>query len=1577
MRFVLTDGDGGGSGNHDTTVTVSAVNDTPVVTSASLTLSEGQTVTLSGANFGITDPDSASFTYTVSAVTGGYFQLSTAPGTPITTFTSADLAANLVQFVDDGNEVAPSFSVTVNDGSVDSNTLAASITYTPVNDTPVVTSASLTLSEGQTVTLSGANFGITDPDSASFTYTVSAVTGGYFQLSTAPGTPITTFTSADLAGNLVQFVDDGNEVAPSFSVTVNDGSVDSNTLAASITYTPVNDTPVIANLAGDTLAYAEGDGAVVIEQGGNATVSDVDSVDFNTGTLTVSFTAGSDSAEDVLAIRNQGTGAGQIGVSGSNVTYGGVTIGSFAGGSGGADLVVTFNASSTAAAAQALIRNITFQDTDTNAPTTGARTVRFVLTDGDGGGSGNHDTTVTVSAVNDTPVVTSASLTLSEGQTVTLSGANFGITDPDSASFTYTVSAVTGGYFQLSTAPGTPITTFTSADLAGNLVQFVDDGNEVAPSFNVTVNDGSVDSNTLAASITYTPVNDTPVIANLAGDTLAYAEGDGAVVIEQGGNATVSDVDSVDFNTGTLTVSFTAGSDSAEDVLAIRNQGTGAGQIGVSGSNVTYGGVTIGSFAGGSGGADLVVTFNASSTAAAAQALIRNITFQDTDTNAPTTGARTVRFVLTDGDGGGSGNHDTTVTVSAVNDTPVVTSASLTLSEGQTVTLSGANFGITDPDSPSFTYTVSAVTGGYFQLSTAPGTPITTFTSADLAGNLVQFVDDGNEVAPSFSVTVNDGSVNSNTLAASITYTPVNDTPVVTSASLTLSEGQTVTLSGANFGITDPDSASFTYTVSAVTGGYFQLSTAPGTPITTFTSADLAGNLVQFVDDGNEVAPSFSVTVNDGSVDSNTLAASITYTPVNDTPVIANLAGDTLAYAEGDGAVVIEQGGNATVSDVNSVDFNTGTLTVSFTAGSDSAEDVLAIRNQGTGAGQIGVSGSNVTYGGVTIGSFAGGSGGADLVVTFNASSTAAAAQALIRNITFQDTDTNAPTTGARTVRFVLTDGDGGGSGNHDTTVTVSAVNDTPVVTSASLTLSEGQTVTLSGANFGITDPDSASFTYTVSAVTGGYFQLSTAPGTPITTFTSADLAGNLVQFVDDGNEVAPSFNVTVNDGSVDSNTLAASITYTPVNDTPVVTSDGGGASVFISIAENTGYVTTATAIDADLPAQLLTFSINGGADAAHFLINSTTGVLNFVAAQNREAPTDANSDSIYEVSIQVSDGTLTGIQTISVTVTDVNEFAVGVMSDSNITANAVAEKAATGTAVGITASATDADATTNTITYSLDDNAGGRFAINAVTGVVTVADGTLLDRQAAASHNIIVRATSADGSFSTQLFTINLTAGAGTVNITPPPPPPPGPAEPPSTVPGSGGSPTDPSDFGGSAPPGSTDPGLVPNDPGSPNPDPSREPAASPVTPDVSGRQDRPAVTNVPAPPAAEPLCGAMSDVGGGPCDLSLANLNRTALENAMDRELSHVRVPDAVVAQILGGTSVVLSAGFVAWILRGGALASALLASMPMWRGFDPLPVLMGRRRKDEKDEPTTKADRIFDRTPEAQDPVHRISL
>src|SRR5690606_23085596 len=142
--------------------------------------------------------------------------------------------------------------------------------------------------------------------------------------------------------------------------------------------------------------------------------------------------------------------------------------------------------------------------------------------------------------------------------------------------------------------------------------------------------------------------------------------------------------------------------------------------------------------------------------------------------------------------------------------------------------------------------------------------------------------------APSFSVRANDGSVNSNTRAATVTYTSANDAPVLTGAQLTVAEGGTVVLAPANFGVTDPDSASFTFTVSLVTGGSFQVSSegSSWSTATSFTTAQLLAGLVRFVDDGDETAPTFSVTANDGSTNSNTVAAAVTYTGVNDAPTL-------------------------------------------------------------------------------------------------------------------------------------------------------------------------------------------------------------------------------------------------------------------------------------------------------------------------------------------------------------------------------------------------------------------------------------------------------------------------------------------------------------------------------------------------------------------------------------------------------------------------------------------------------------------------------------------------------------------
>ncbi|MDA1016598.1 MAG: hypothetical protein O3A00_19345 [Planctomycetota bacterium] len=170
---------------------------------------------------------------------------------------------------------------------------------------------------------------------------------------------------------------------------------------AAVSLKPVstNTAPVIG-LPGSAVNFTENDGATVIDAA--ATVIDADGGDLETGTLTVDFSAGG-TANDRLAIRNEGTGAGRIGVSGSNVSYEGTTIGTFTDGTNGSTpLVITFNANSTPTAAQALMRNITFENVS-EAPSELARTVRFVITDGDGGTSNAGTQTVNLTAVNDAP----------------------------------------------------------------------------------------------------------------------------------------------------------------------------------------------------------------------------------------------------------------------------------------------------------------------------------------------------------------------------------------------------------------------------------------------------------------------------------------------------------------------------------------------------------------------------------------------------------------------------------------------------------------------------------------------------------------------------------------------------------------------------------------------------------------------------------------------------------------------------------------------------------------------------------------------------------------------------------------------------------------------------------------------------------------------------------------------------------------------------------------------------------------------------------------------------------------------
>ena len=108
--------------------------------------------------------------------------------------------------------------------------------------------------------------------------------------------------------------------------------------------------------------------------------------------------------------------------------------------------------------------------------------------------------------------------------------------------------------------------------------------------------------------------------------------------------------------------------------------------------------------------------------------------------------------------------------------------------------------------------------------------------------------------------------------------------------------------------------------------------------------------------------------------------------------------------------------------------------------------------------------------------------------------------------------------------------------------------------------------------------------------------------------------------------------------------------------------------------------------------------------------------------------------ETAYTIDLDVAGHATLDAERITVTV-PANDQRVANLRDADGDAGGmVAENAPANTTVGITIQAANATA------YALTDNAGGRFAINS-SGVVTVADGGLLDFEDAATHSITVEA--------------------------------------------------------------------------------------------------------------------------------------------------------------------------------------------------------------------------------------------
>ena len=406
--------------------------------------------------------------------------------------------------------------------------------------------------------------------------------------------------------------------------------------------------------------------------------------------------------------------------------------------------------------------------------------------------------------------------------------------------------------------------------------------------------------------------------------------------------------------------------------------------------------------------------------------------------------------------------------------------------------------------------------------------------------------------------------------------------------------------------------------------------------------------------------------------------------------------------------------------------------------------------------------------------------------------------------------------------------------------------------------------------------------------------------------------------------------------------------TIIDTNSTPNLVAENASIGTFVGI--------TAMAADLD-SSDTITYSLDDD-DGGRFTINSLTGQVTVAGAIDREVDGAIRSITVRATSADTSSSTATML----INVTDVNEFSTSPLVDSDSGTNIISETDSNGTLVGMTLQASDADATNNAIVYSLDNNAGGIFAIDSATGQVTLANGALLDFASVPSHSVTVRATSADGSSETAVFVIAVEE----VPLA-------GPTTPVRQIPTSEADNTDQDNQDNSShknpPPSEPQPTTatakaVPVAQPVGNPTPAAEQTLPPgvfvifsdgstseTVDEQRANEDRLAFMNTSLDEAVAATARRLGEaVLSGSYDRYFAPVADTVLTLAFDQQ-NHWDYRQAVeekmqVRQLAVGTSAILtssmSVGYVYWLLRGGSLAASMFSALPAWCSFDPLPIV-----------------------------------
>ena len=560
---------------------------------------------------------------------------------------------------------------------------------------------------------------------------------------------------------------------------------------------------------------------------------------------------------------------------------------------------------------------------------------------------------------------------------------------------------------------------------------------------------------------------------------------------------------------------------------------------------------------------------------------------------------------------------------------PTLVQNCLTLHSGSKIPLNSTFLSAYDRNHNNNTlmFIPTAVFHGQFELVTQPGISLANFTQPQLINGIVQFVHDGSSIAPSYNMSVYSAGIAwTGPSAANITFLPPTSTPAITTTAmpitvtptttfasstvtasptptptpsltptpmlvptpvllynqLTLSDGGTVVLSSVNLQAVETglNASSLTFYISNVQNGYFSL-LPTNASVTRFLQSYVQKAQVQFVHSGNHQAPSYSIVVSDGSQ------------ATAPSPALIDFLGAPTVTAT---PVTVTPGGTTTLT--------TSNLNVSNTGGSSSNQVVFQVSNVQQGQFILNSTGAQIS--------------------NFTLS------QLANHNVELtQDSSNIAPS-----YSIAVTGSNGLSSASIPVTAQLcnsltSALGCAPRVVRNNLWIKQGASTPLTTQNLYATDSSGQALpgdtVFYVTNVNHGYFDVN---GSSSSYFTQQQLQAGVVKFVDDGTNVAPSYQIAVQSSNLQTNSFGQ-VTLSLVNRPPYL---AGLLSNQIAVVGQPFSLVIAPSIFVDPQGDPLILSVG--------LYNSTSSLpswLNFNPGSNRFSGTPTDT-GVLDIGVTASD---------------------------------------------------------------------------------------------------------------------------------------------------------------------------------------------------------------------------------------------------------------------------------------------------------------------------------------------------